>query len=379
MTLNAQKTLFAIAISTLILVVIQSFGSLPEPTRATLAIITVMLILVIAYYLIPKPSKETSPADVWSIDANALADAIFVTDMNGHVMGMNQQFRALVPRAEDAKDVVALLKPLHALALQQSQADDVVSAVKSSPDIKFTDRLKLSDGREIERTTRPIEGTGDRIWILSDVTQAVTAGNDSAMHQTMIEEDAARTAELAEQLYHAKSELEQKQTELTRLANTDPMTGLFNRRRFLSLAEEAIQNTEDKNSLWVIMFDIDHFKRVNDTFGHAAGDVAIRDFANLISDAMGKRDFIGRMGGEEFAAILTECSADQAYRIAELIRRNTASNKTISDSAEFRFTTSVGVAPWLPTELSIEPALDRADKALYNAKIYGRNRVVGYE
>lgn len=379
MTLSLQKILFIAAISTLILIFIQSFGSFSGTTRVILAVITAALVVVIAYFSILKHSDKAPSANIWSIDANALTDAIFVTDMNGQVIGMNDQFRALIPTAVDAKNVVELLEPLHALAMQRSQADDVVSAVQSSPAIKFTDHLKLSDGREIERTTRPIERTGNRIWILNDVTQVIMAGNDSAMHQTMVEEDAARTAELAEQLYHAKAELEQKQTELTRLANTDPMTGLFNRRRFLSIAEEAIKNTEGNNSLWIVMFDIDHFKRVNDTYGHAAGDVAIRDFANLISAAIGKRGFVGRMGGEEFAAILTSCSSDGAFRVAELIRQNTTRNKTRSDSAEFRFTTSIGVAPWLPTEASIEPALDRADKALYNAKTYGRNRVVGYE
>ncbi len=373
----SQRILVAAAI--LILIFVQSFGSFSEPIRAILAVITAALVVVIAYFSISKPANKAFSTDTWSIDANALTDAIFVTDMNGNIIGMNNKFRALIPTAVDAENIIALLEPLHALTLQRSQADDVVSAVQSSPDIKFSDRLKLSDGREIERTTRPIERTGNRIWILRDVTQVVMAGNDSAMHQTMVEEDAARTAELAEQLYHAKAELEQKQAELTRLANTDPMTGLFNRRRFLSLAEEAIQNTKGSNSLWIVMFDIDHFKRVNDTYGHAAGDVAIRDFANLISAAIGERGFVGRMGGEEFAAILTDSSVDGAFRVAELIRRNTTRNKTISDSAEFRFTTSVGVAPWLPTEVSIEPALDRADKALYNAKTYGRNRVVGYE
>jgi len=379
MTIISQRMLVAAAISILILIFVQSIGSFSGSTRALLAVITAVLVIVIAYFSISKPVNRALSAGTWSIDANALSDAIFVTDMNGHVIGMNDQFRALIPTAVDTENIIALLEPLHALTLQRSQADDVVSAVQSSPSIKFSDRLKLSDGREFERTTRPIEQTGNRIWILRDVTQVVMAGNDSAMHQTMVEADAARTAELAEQLYHAKAELEQKQTELTRLANTDPMTGLFNRRRFLSLAEEAIQNTKDSNSLWIVMFDIDHFKRVNDTHGHAAGDVAIRDFANLISAGIGERGFVGRMGGEEFAAILVDCSVDEAFRGAELIRRNTARNKTISDSTEFRFTTSVGVAPWLPTEASIEPALDRADKALYNAKTYGRNRVVGYE
>ena len=376
-TFTPNKILIAAAIS--ILIFTQPFGSFPLPIQVVFAIIIALLILALDSLLLSNSARKAPLTDTWSIDPNTLTDAIFVTDINGHIMGLNDKFRALVPTSVEAENVDQLLAPLHALTVQRSQAEDVVNAVKSSPDIKFTDRLNLSDGREIERTTRPIKKTGNRIWILNDVTHVVMANDDRAMHHSMVEEDAARTAEMAEQLYLAKAELEQKQTELTRLAYTDPMTGLFNRRRFLSKAEEVIHNTEDSSSIWIVMLDIDHFKGINDTHGHAAGDVAIVDFANLISTAVGARGFVGRMGGEEFAAILTPCSRDEAFRIAELVRRNTASNLTLNESTEIQFTTSVGVAAWLPAETSIEPALDRADRALYNAKAYGRNRVVGFE
>ena len=323
--------------------------------------------------------SSTIPSDIWPIDANCLQDAIFVSDLNGNLVGANKACRELLPDSGNAVSASELLEPLHAQLVDRQQADDVLNAVISAPDIKFSDRLNLEDGRIIERTTRPIDGTSERIWILCDLTQVILAGRDSDMHQTMLEEDAARTAELAEQLFHAKAELEAKQTELTRLANTDPMTGLWNRRRFLSLGEEAIENANVDNTLWVLMMDIDHFKRINDTYGHAAGDVAIRDFANLIQQTVGEQGFVGRMGGEEFAAILTDCPVDEAYRIAERIRKGTTQMQTECDSEVFRFTTSMGVAAWNTGETSIEPALDRADRALYSAKSYGRNRVVGYE
>jgi diguanylate cyclase (GGDEF)-like protein len=153
----------------------------------------------------------------------------------------------------------------------------------------------------------------------------------------------------------------------------------LNRRRFTALGEKAVTDAEPGSEIWVIMLDIDHFKRINDTYGHAAGDVAIRDFANIIRETIGDHGFVGRMGGEEFAVILPGTSQDDAIGFAEKARRTTAHHQTVSDNEKFRFTASVGVAHWLPREITIEPALDRADQALYSAKAYGRNRVVGFE
>ncbi|TNE65224.1 MAG: GGDEF domain-containing protein [Alphaproteobacteria bacterium] len=313
------------------------------------------------------------------VDADILPGALIVSGVNGQVELLNTAARALFSGHTDAGHVRDLFDVLHRDMEDRSQADQVIDAVLSAPEIQFTEMLYLGDGRVFERITRPVAGSDSRVWILRDLTHVRMANDDSAMHQSMVEADAARTAELAEQLFHAKAELEAKQAELTRLANTDSLTGLLNRRRFTALGEDAVRRATDSDEIWVLMMDIDHFKRINDTYGHAAGDVAIRDFAHISEATIGERGFIGRMGGEEFAAILPDCSLDDAIRLAETIRRETARHQTVSDTEKFRFTASIGVAQWLPDEITIEPALDRADQALYSAKTYGRNRVVGFE
>ncbi len=380
MASKTQKALILNTLAIILLVAAIVVGNWPFSTVPTaLVLLAITSILASAFFVQNQGSKSEETSGNWRIEADALTDAVLVTDVNGTIKGINKAWEELLPYAALAGTLSDIMEPLHSQSLDRQTADEVVNAVLSAPEINFTDRLNLNDGRVIERTTRTIAGSSERIWMLRDVTQAIVANNDSAMHQTMVEEDAARTAELAEQLFHAKAELEKKQTELTKLANTDPMTGLWNRRRFLSLAEEAIKASGTGQSLWVIMMDIDHFKRVNDTYGHAAGDVAIRDFSNTISSCVGDAGCVGRLGGEEFAAILKDCPVDEAYRIAEKIRSTTTEIQTKCGAEVFRFTTSIGIAPWMKGETSIEPALDRSDKALYSAKAYGRNRVVGYE
>jgi len=312
------------------------------------------------------------------LDPDRLPDGVLISGINGKVLAANAIAQRLITNFEPSHDISKLFDGWHRELGDRAQADQVVEAVLASPDIQFSEMLNLKDGRVIERNTRPLDDDGRRIWFLRDITHVQQANNDSAMHQSMVEADAARTAELAEQLYHAKAELEAKQAELRRLANTDSLTGLLNRRRFTARGEETVSDAKD-TEIWVIMMDIDHFKRINDTYGHAAGDVAIRDFAGIINNSVGDNGFVGRMGGEEFAAILPGSNMHAAIRLAEDIRRQTAKHQTKWEDEKFRFTTSIGVAQWLPEEITIEPALDRADQALYSAKAYGRNRVVGFE
>lgn len=322
-------------------------------------------------------SKEANTSS-WQLDPDGLPDAILVTDLNGNIKNYNKAAKDLLPNCEQTGSVKDLFDAWHSELADRHQADQLIDAVLSAPDFQYAETLQLASGKAIERQTRPLPGQASRIWIMRDLTHLQAASNDSAMHNTMVEEDAARTAELAEQLFHAKAELEEKQAELRRLAHTDSLTGLLNRRRFTALGEEAIANAKTSN-LWVIMMDIDHFKRINDTYGHAAGDIAIKDFATITQNEVGERGFVGRMGGEEFAAILETTDMNAAIRMAEAIRKKTANHQTVAEAEKFRFTASIGVAPWLEGEISIEAALDRADQALYSAKSYGRNRVVGYE
>ncbi|MFC4349855.1 GGDEF domain-containing protein [Kordiimonas lipolytica] len=312
------------------------------------------------------------------LDPDRLPDGVLISGINGKVLAANAIAQRLITNFDPSHDISKLFDGWHRELGDRAQADQVVEAVLASPDIQFSEMLNLKDGRVIERNTRPLDDDGRRIWFLRDITHVQQANNDSAMHQSMVEADAARTAELAEQLYHAKAELEAKQAELRRLANTDSLTGLLNRRRFTARGEETVSAAID-TEIWVIMMDIDHFKRINDTYGHAAGDVAIRDFAGIINNSVSDHGFVGRMGGEEFAAILPGSNMHAAIRLAEDIRRQTAKHQTKWEDEKFRFTTSIGVAQWQPEEITIEPALDRADQALYSAKAYGRNRVVGFE
>lgn len=325
--------------------------------------------------------ESTKQSDHWMIDPNWLQTAIVVSAKDGTISGTNQACNALIGNDFDTSSIQALFEPLHASLPDRAQADDVLAAIMGTADISFSDTLALNDGRVIDRRTRPLPDDHGRIWVLRDVTDDSLKKHDHDMHQTMLEDDAARNAELAEQLFHAKSELEHQQAELTRLANTDAMTGLLNRRRFISKATETIASIDDNETaaIWVIMLDIDHFKRINDTYGHSAGDAAICDYADVISGTVGDHGFVGRMGGEEFAVALPSADRDTAFRTAEKIRIETEANRTKTEQAVLNFTTSVGIAEWEAGETTLELALDRADKALYTAKDMGRNRVVGYE
>ncbi|MEX0298468.1 MAG: diguanylate cyclase [Kordiimonas sp.] len=365
-----------------VLALISIVTALIKPTSTYVDVVLfVAAVCVLAFStltLFLSSASNDNSNEGWLLDPDGLPDAIVVTDLNGNIKSSNHAAREILPNCVSVASIKELFDEWHSELPDRQQADQVLDAVLSAPDFQYSETLQLASGKSIERQTRPLPGQASRLWIMRDLTHLQTANIDSAMHNTMVEADAARTAELAEQLFHAKAELEEKQAELRRLAHTDSLTGLLNRRRFTSLGEDAIANAEPSN-LWVIMMDIDHFKRINDTYGHAAGDIAIKDFATISQNEVGENGFVGRMGGEEFAAILEASDMNKAIRLAEAIRKKTANHQTIADTEKFRFTASIGVAPWLEGEVSIEAALDRADQALYSAKSYGRNRVVGYE
>lgn len=169
-----------------------------------------------------------------------------------------------------------------------------------------------------------------------------------------------------------------REQKLQTQATTDTLTGLSNRRFFNTAAEEAIINaTNTHKPLCVLSLDIDHFKRVNDTFGHDAGDIVLTLVAKLFQGSLNPYDIPARLGGEEFAALLPNTSIEQAHKVAERIRKVIASTPIlINDSQTITVTVSIGIAPFKNTDEDIELALKRADEALYQAKDKGRNQVV---
>jgi diguanylate cyclase (GGDEF)-like protein len=163
---------------------------------------------------------------------------------------------------------------------------------------------------------------------------------------------------------------------LEKLATVDSMTGLFNRRHFLSLAEaEWSRYQRYQRPLSILMIDIDHFKSVNDRYGHAVGDDAIISVANAAQQGKRSPDVVGRLGGEEFAMLLPETDASQAEVVAERIREKVENQILSTHKVPFKVTISVGIATAFIDMPGIEALLGAADEALYAAKSAGRNRV----
>lgn len=175
------------------------------------------------------------------------------------------------------------------------------------------------------------------------------------------------------------SENKKTEEELLRLAATDPLTGAFNRREFTSIADrEALRSSRYHHPLSILILDLDHFKRLNDTYGHAAGDKALQRFTTLCCNALRNVDIFGRWGGEEFVALLPETAIEGAAVIAERLRKIVEDNVLMYNDHRLNFTVSIGVAQYKDSEVSVDAPLVRADSAVYDAKKAGRNRIAVY-
>lgn len=169
--------------------------------------------------------------------------------------------------------------------------------------------------------------------------------------------------------------------QLEELSVTDELTKLYNRRYInRKLDEEFRRATRYKRPLSLLMFDADHFKSVNDTYGHAFGDVVLRDIARIILDTAREVDICGRFGGEEFIAILPDTELDRALIVGDRIRKNVESHEFADGHHSTRRTVSVGIAALPEDSIKDEFELvEWADKALYHAKTHGRNQVVAHK
>jgi diguanylate cyclase (GGDEF)-like protein/PAS domain S-box-containing protein len=163
---------------------------------------------------------------------------------------------------------------------------------------------------------------------------------------------------------------------LYRQATRDPMTGIANRGHFMEVANQEIERARRfSEPLSVLLLDIDHFKTINDTFGHDVGDQAIILLARTCSDFVRKIDTVGRLGGEEFAILLPRANKEPAYEMAQRLRQKIAEQHILLPQRDLGFTVSIGVASMRPYTRDFAELLRNADTALYKAKRLGRNRV----
>ncbi len=159
--------------------------------------------------------------------------------------------------------------------------------------------------------------------------------------------------------------------EVKQLAITDVLTSLYNRRHTMERLEDEIEKSKRyENPLSVMMIDVDHFKRINDEFGHLSGDVVLKKISESITKTLRDFDIVGRFGGEEFLVILPNTAIDDAFLAAERIRKNIESLKL--SKKDIMVSASIGVCQWSGDEL--KNLLSEADRLLYSAKANGRNR-----
>ena len=189
------------------------------------------------------------------------------------------------------------------------------------------------------------------------------------MHELRVRVRAGqRIIQLQSELLEAKKNLEIQ-------SRTDPLTGVLNRRAILSQIEIELSRAKRDNApISISMLDFDHFKKVNDTFGHLSGDAVLRESMNRVEETIRTYDAVGRFGGEEFIVVLPGAKHADALTIAERIRLKISEKNANIDGVSIPFTISQGLAT-SNGELTVDELIAKADEALYRAKVNGRNRV----
>lgn len=195
------------------------------------------------------------------------------------------------------------------------------------------------------------------------------------MTVTPIHEDSRMVG--AEVIFQDIARRKALEEELLKLATTDTLTGIANRRRLLEQMEgELARVKRSAEPSFLLMLDLDDFKRVNDTWGHSVGDAALRHFADICRQRIRQADFFGRLGGEEFGIVLSCTDRAGATQLAESLRRSVADAPLQSAKGRITLTVSIGIARFEPGDETSDDILERADAALYRAKAQGRNVVV---
>lgn len=275
------------------------------------------------------------------------------------------------------------------------EADDGLTAIKAfveeKPCFIITDiEMPSIDGYKLISTIRALEDGGNvPIIMISGTKQSLkkklsgfhAGASDFLMKPYEPEELSARVKSLL-RMHRLMEELKEKNLLLEKLAITDELTGLHNRRYFFESAKEQIAlGLRQECKIACLLMDIDHFKRANDTYGHAAGDEILRKMGRLLNSCRREGEILARFGGEEFVICLFNADSETALLAAERFRHLIKSYDFSSRIyPERQITVSVGVAiyPQLST-ISIDELVKMADKAMYQSKANGRDRVTIYE
>lgn len=240
------------------------------------------------------------------------------------------------------------------------------------------------DGIEVCRRLRALPERGHVfVYLLTgrtsveDMLAGLEAGADDYLTKPLRSAELRIRLRNGRRLVELHAELVRTREVLRAQAMVDPLTQVANRRAFVETAQRELGRAgRAQRPTSVLMLDLDHFKAVNDTYGHAAGDAVLVEVARRLSATLRDADCLGRLGGEEFAVVLPECGLSDALIVAERLRREIARAPIAVPGTRLAVTASIGVASTLAGRDSIVELLDLADGALYQAKAKGRNRCV---
>ncbi|WP_041933210.1 diguanylate cyclase [Gloeothece verrucosa] len=182
------------------------------------------------------------------------------------------------------------------------------------------------------------------------------------------------------ELKRTRDELKAAYAQLELLVNIDPLTNVANRRALFKFGEQELYRAQRYHcSFSILLIDLDYFKHINDSYGHAMGDTVLKIVCNAINNSIRQIDLLGRFGGEEFVVILPKTKLKEAIIVAERIRKTISELSLLVGQKTLKITASIGLATYNQKDATLDEVLHRADKGLYLAKERGRNQVVIYD